>query len=81
MVPKTFTSSRGSASTSGYDSLDNVLRETQRILPAGPIRTVTATYDARGNQTGLVYPGGRSFWAVRAGAPRRIVYVASVDAE
>ena len=51
--------SRGSVSTSGYDSLDNVLRETQRILGV-PVRTVTAAYDGDGGQTLLVYPGGRA---------------------
>ena len=50
---------RGSAATSGYDSLSNVLRETQRVLPSGPQRTVTAEYDGESNATRLIYPGGR----------------------
>ena len=54
---------RGSAGTSGYDSLSNVLRETQqRLNPAGPSRTVSAVYDGESNQTRLLYPvpGGRA---------------------
>lgn len=51
---------RGSATTSGYDSLGNVLSETQqRLSPAGPPRDVTAQYDGEGNQLVLIYPGGR----------------------
>lgn len=51
---------RGSSTTSGYDSLSNVLRETQQVLPAGPQRTVIAEYDGVSNATQLVYPGGRT---------------------
>jgi YD repeat-containing protein len=35
------------------------LRETTQLLPGGPVRLVTAVYDAEGNQTRLLYPGGR----------------------
>jgi len=51
---------RGSASTSGYDSLGHVLRETQQLLSGGPTRTVMAAYDGGDNQIRLVYPGGRA---------------------
>ncbi len=51
----------GSAATNGYDSLGQVLRETQQITsPVAPVRTVTATYDGLGMQTRLAYPGGRA---------------------
>jgi len=46
--------------TRAYDSLSNVLRETQRILPAGPVRTFTSTYDGVANLLRLSYPGGRA---------------------
>jgi YD repeat-containing protein len=45
--------------TRQYDSLNHVIVETQQLLPSGPIRTITAEYDGVGNQTRLVYPGGR----------------------
>jgi YD repeat-containing protein len=48
---------RGSAGASGYDSLSNVLRETQQITaPATPPRTVVAQYDGESNQTRLTHP-------------------------
>jgi YD repeat-containing protein len=45
--------------TRAYDSLGNLIRDTSQVLPGGPVRTVSATHDALGNQTRLTYPGGR----------------------
>ena len=46
--------------TRSHDSLGNLLRETQQVLPSGPTRTNTAHYDGLGNKTNQVYPGGRT---------------------
>ncbi len=46
--------------TRSYDSLSQVLRETQQVLPGGPVRTVTCVYDGDGNQLSCTYPGGRT---------------------
>ena len=52
---------RGSAITSGYDSLSAVLRETQEHTnPPAPPRLISAVYDGEVNQTRLNYPGGRA---------------------
>ncbi len=48
-----------SSVTRQYDSLSNVTRETQQVVPSGPLRTVTLAYDGVGNLTRLTYPGGR----------------------
>jgi RHS repeat-associated protein len=50
---------RGSETSSGYDSLSLLIRETQQLLPAGPVRTVSYAHDGAGNTTRIVYPGGR----------------------
>lgn len=50
---------RGSPTTSGYDSLGNVLRET-RTINGGPARTVVATFDGESNLTQLTHPAGSS---------------------
>lgn len=46
---------RGSVSTSGYDSLGNVLRES-RTIQGGPVRSRIATFDGESNLTELLYP-------------------------
>ncbi|MBI3850278.1 MAG: hypothetical protein HY298_08320 [Verrucomicrobia bacterium] len=46
--------------TRSYDSLSRIVTETQQILPGGPTRTNSATYDGVGNKTQQVYPGGRT---------------------
>jgi RHS repeat-associated protein len=51
---------RGTANASGYDSESNILRESQRVLPSGPMRNIIASYNGVGNQTRLTYPSGRS---------------------
>ena len=44
--------------TRTYDSLSDILQEFQQ--PSGaPVRMVTASYDALGNQLQITYPGGR----------------------
>lgn len=51
---------RGSATTSGYDSLGNVLSETQqRLNPDGPPRVIVSQFDGEGNRIQLDYPSGR----------------------
>src|SRR6185503_17514134 len=43
-----------------YDSLSKVLQDTQQLTdPISPPHTVLAEYDGEGNQTRLMYPGGR----------------------
>jgi RHS repeat-associated protein len=51
---------RGSAFTSGYNSLSRIIRETQEHTnpPSAP-QLIAAVYDGEGNQTRLTYPGGR----------------------
>ena len=43
-----------------YDSLSRMVSDTQQILPLGTPQTVNSTYDAFGNLTDLIYPGGRA---------------------
>ncbi|MCX6873872.1 MAG: autotransporter-associated beta strand repeat-containing protein [Verrucomicrobia bacterium] len=45
--------------TRAFDSLSKVSTETQQILPAGPVRTVTSTHDGVGNRLACTYPSGR----------------------
>ncbi|MCX6880062.1 MAG: autotransporter-associated beta strand repeat-containing protein [Verrucomicrobia bacterium] len=47
------------AVTLAYDSLSKVSTETQQLLPAGPVRTVTSTHDGVGNRLACTYPSGR----------------------
>jgi YD repeat-containing protein len=46
--------------TRRYDSLSHLTRETQQVLPGGPIGTNSCLYDGVGNQLTCVYPGGRT---------------------
>lgn len=41
-----------------YDSLSNIVEETQKIIPGPPVRVITGTFDGVGNRTSLTYPGG-----------------------
>lgn len=61
---------RRSGSASGYDSLSNILRETQQNLPAGTTLTVSAEYDGESNLTRLAYPGGRAIVCTYDGLDR-----------
>ena len=45
--------------TFAYDSVSNVSNETQQLLPAGPVRTVTSSYDGVGNRLACTYPSGQ----------------------
>jgi RHS repeat-associated protein len=61
-----------------YDSLDRQLTESRQIA-AGPVLTVTKSYDAAGNMTGLRYPSGLSLF--RAFDPlNRIATIAETGA-
>ena len=42
--------------TRSYDSLSNVTRESQQLLPGGPINTLTASFDGVGNKLTNTYP-------------------------
>ncbi len=59
LTPASSSLVRGSATTSGYDSLSNVLRGT-RTINGGPARTVVATFDGESNLTQLTHPAGSS---------------------
>ncbi len=43
-----------------YDSLSNLFRENQQILPGGPLRIVFKPHDGEGNQLCCIYPSGRT---------------------
>ncbi len=46
--------------TRTYDSLSHLTRETQQLLPGGPVAVVTTTFDGEGNPLTSTYPGGRT---------------------
>src|ERR1041384_3311731 len=45
--------------TRRYDSLSDVLQETEQVLPSGIAQNIACTYDAARNRIYVVYPGGR----------------------
>ncbi len=46
--------------TFSFDSLANIIAETQRLYPAGTRQTITYSYDGVGNRIRVVYPSGRT---------------------
>lgn len=66
--------------TRGYDSLGNRTRETEQVLPAGPVRTITQAFDAEGNATQLTYPGGRVIQRTFDALDRPVTVIDPADA-
>jgi RHS repeat-associated protein len=61
----------GSLVTRGYDSLTDLVRETQQVLPAGPARNIVSAFDGTGNRLSCAYPGGRQLTCAYAGLNRK----------